>query len=58
MKSLASLSINYHNYRVIMPNYSGRFFLMDRLDFIIDNVRNASTPSCDEALLTESSGVL
>lgn len=31
---------------------------IDRLDFIIDNVRNTSTASCDEVSLTESSGVL
>ena len=28
MKSLESININYYNYRVIMPDYSGRFFLM------------------------------
>ena len=29
MTSLASIiSINYQNYRMIMPDYSGKFFLM------------------------------
>ena len=28
MTSLASISLNYQNYRVIMPDYSGRIFLM------------------------------
>ena len=34
MTSLASISINYQNYRMIMPDYSGRFFLMHAQHFV------------------------
>ena len=52
MKSLASLSINYHHYRVIMPDYSGRFILMSLHGFnynVILHLNLSTTPICQLA---------
>ena len=48
MKSLASVSINYRNYRVIMPDYSGTFFLMQiRGDSESESGSESDTESLD-----------
>ena len=51
MKSLASVSINYLNYRIIMPDYPGRFFLMARYSMrMSDGPTSGDTPTKSSAI--------